>query len=74
LLLFTFLAQLQWNSISTYNHLHLKRLQIVREMMYYLKNDKTELTPFCFLGPDTILHLFLFSEGSKVTSEALGKQ
>jgi hypothetical protein len=34
------------------NHLHLKELQILREIVYHLKYDKPGLSPFCFSGPD----------------------
>lgn len=46
------LVQLQWDSIQTYNHLHLKELEIVRNILYFLTYEKIGLTLFCFSGPD----------------------
>ena len=37
--------QLHWDIVWTYNHLHLKELEILRKLMYYLKYDKFVLKP-----------------------------
>ena len=51
------MVQLKWDSIWTFNHMHLKELEILRKMISYLRNDKTECTLSCFSGQDMVLNL-----------------
>jgi hypothetical protein len=37
-----------------YSHLHLKELEILRQMIYCLKYDKIGLPSFCFSGPELV--------------------
>ena len=50
-----FLVQLHWDSIWAYNNLHLKELEILRKVTYYLRYDKSGLKRFCFSGPELFL-------------------
>ena len=45
-----FLVEVHCDNI--WNHLHLKELEILSKMVYYLKYDKLGLPPSCFSGPD----------------------
>jgi hypothetical protein len=43
------MVQLLWDSIYTYNHLNLEKLEILRKMMYGLTFDKIELNSLLLL-------------------------
>jgi hypothetical protein len=45
-----FLVQQQWESYFDLKTSASERACNSKKMMYYLKNDKTGLTPFCFSG------------------------
>jgi len=48
---FYFQAQLHRERIRTCNHLHHSETEILRNITYYLKNDKIGLGTFCFSCP-----------------------
>lgn len=55
--LFLIVVQLHWDSIRYYKHLHLKKLEILRKIIYNLKYDKNGLPHFCFSGQVVIVIL-----------------
>jgi hypothetical protein len=58
----THCCSIHWDSVWTYNNLRLKELEILRKIMYYLKCDKTGLTPFCFSDREIINIQILFAQ------------